>query len=270
MRICLLGNSHAASLIAAWRGAPDLTGVAQMQLVVQSGKGPRDIIVQNGDLSAGTPELKQVLAQFGTSGPVALRDFDAIVITGCGLSIFPLVSMFRHHTVWGWPSSDKVLARLMRDEDSPPARQMISQPCADAALGEIMSQTLAVDLAQRIRAQVGIPIFLIPQPRPAQKLLSHNRKGAGFNRLLRIGDAPKVSALFDTALAELANGLGDTTVLYQPPETIEQYLTTQNAYTDQAQRLANLERKQRQEDILHANGEYGALVLQQLRDRLNF
>ncbi len=84
----------------------------------------------------------------------------------------------------------------------------------------------------------------------------------------RAGDAPALSALFDEA-AHLAAAAAGAGFVPQPAATIARHILTAPRFMLGANRLAQRpDLPQPPGDVMHANGAWGALMLDALADRL--
>ena len=88
MRICVIGNSHTASLKLGWAAVhaeyPDVV----LTVFASLGHTMQNLVADNGRLVAKTPKLAKRMAETsGTDGIIRIQDFDAFVLYGLPLNL---------------------------------------------------------------------------------------------------------------------------------------------------------------------------------------
>ncbi|MEC7259306.1 MAG: hypothetical protein VXW58_15975, partial [Pseudomonadota bacterium] len=114
-----------------------------------------------------------------------------------------------------------------------------------------------------IRQVSEAPITLVRQPHPSVAVLKQKKRFLGLRQILWRKEGELAAALLDrahdTAFADFRN----VEMLTQPAETVEHGFLTRADYTRGAERLTEGGR-QPETDILHANADYGRLILAEL------
>lgn len=259
MKLCLIGDSHAAMLIAAHRADPagdDLTVFAKPGLT------PSDIEIKDGVLRAVSEELRTRLNGMGTSDRLDLRDFDAVVIAGTVPSAFAAVRLQQGHAISGWPSGARALARALSDGAGAP-RPLMTRAAYRAALLALTESSLGATLA---RAAPG-PALVIPQPFPSDALLQMEGKYPVFRRVVRNGDGAALAEDLHSAYSRVFSEVQGAACLLQPADTGSHHCLTRADLMRAGPRLAEGGR-QETDDILHGNAALGALLWTALRQRL--
>lgn len=255
MRVLVLGDSHAACLIEAWREGGWDGGHAVAFFARPAGR-PFAHVVAGGRIAAGSDAFAQFLAGLGQAAAHDLAAQDAVAVVGCGVSVFPMVRVLNHYRVLGW-------TERAPDEEMP----AISEAVLRVAMAEALDASVAARIVADLRADpamAGKTIHLLPQPFPSERLMaSGGGVGAGVRGLLRRGLGHAICDVYLEELERFAGRLG-VEVHVQPPETMRQGCLTATPFTEGARRLVNLEMAQRKEDILHANAGFGRLMLQQV------
>ncbi|MCB1343151.1 MAG: hypothetical protein KDK24_19190 [Pseudooceanicola sp.] len=247
MRLCFIGNSHTGMLVQALReSAPQ--GV-EATFFAHPGRGPEGVRLRNGQLRATTREMKRSLARLGMPDVVDVAAQDAFVLVGMTATVFSLLPMLQTHRVFGW-SAD------VADVE----RALVSETALEAEVAQVIATGLAVEFITKIRRVSAAPILLVAQPAPSEEAVGGKARHVGLRRILRRGQGAAVQALLARAHARALSGV---TVLAQPEETLVHGYLSAARYMRGAGRL-NPGGRQPEDDILHANVEYGALVLDQV------
>ncbi|SNS67459.1 hypothetical protein [Antarctobacter heliothermus] len=260
MKLCLIGDSHAAMLIAAHRQNPAddaLTVFAKPGLVAE------DIALTGPLLHAVSADMHARLAAMGTPDTLDLADFDAVVIAGLVPSAFAAVRLQQAHSVSGWPSGEISVAKALTDMPAAKTLPLMSRAAYVAAL-TALSQT---SLAARIASAAPCPVIVVAQPFPSDALLDKDGTYPIMRRLLRQGDGTALAADLITAHRAGLGALAGTTYLPQPADTLSHGCLTQAVFMRGGPRLSDGSR-QDSDDVLHGNAALGARLLSDLRTRL--
>lgn len=255
MRVLVFGNSHAACLMEACREGGAAAG-HEVAFFVRSGRGVADYALEAGRIR-GLGEMGAFLDRLGLPQEQDLTGYDALAIMGSEMSLFAVVQVLNVYRILDWPQG--------RGADGRPAiTEAVLRLALDEGLAAGAGGRLLADL-RKVPELAGKPIHLLPQPFPSERLLAMGRggAGAGVRRLLRERWAGLAAGAFHAGMGRLAARHG--AIFHpQPPETVVQACLTAEACSTRARRLFDLDRFQPQEDILHANGRYGRLLLAQI------
>ncbi|MBK5933284.1 hypothetical protein C8N32_101241 [Rhodovulum imhoffii] len=253
MKICVFGNSHTACLIEAWR-AVRLGG--EMDFFVQAGTGPAGMQLADGRIEPESARHRAFLERLGLPVRLDLTHYDALAVVGCGISKFRLTDVLNCCHVLGWPCPN------------PSDLPVITEPCLRAALSDALAGTTGASLVRRLRAaRADVPVFAIPQPAPSERLLKMRCTGGGFRRLIRQGLALHAAEVFRQVARAVCSAEG-AVFLPQPDATMTHGILTTGSFSTAATRLVDLKTPHPDQDILHANGAYGAVVLEALQAAL--
>lgn len=265
MKLCVIGNSHAGMLVhAANDGAAEGLDLTYM---ARQGRGPEGIRLRGKMLRAMRPETRRALARLNMPDRVKIDEFDAFVIVAMTATIFSIVPLLGAHSVYTWPSMRQLVKAKPEDETALLERPFLSEPALIATLQSAIEDNIALSVVQKIRRVSDVPIYLVSQPFPSETVMSAASKQSGIKQLVRSADAECALGALDTAHSKVFDVFENLTRLAPPPETITQRCLTRTAYTRGAGRL-NIDGKQAETDILHANAAYGALVFKALKERL--
>ena len=259
MRLCLIGDSHAAMLIAAHRADP--AGDA-LTIFAKPGLAASDIAVEDGILRAVSEDLGKRLDGMGTSDSLDLRDFDAIVIAGLVPSAFAAVRLQQGHAVSGWPSGVRALARALADGPGAP-RPLMTRSAYRAALVALTENSLGATLAR----SAPCPVSLVPQPFPSDALLQMEGRYPVFRRVVRNGDGAALAEDLHAAYNSVFRKIDGASCLLQSTDTRSHGCLTRADLMRAGPRLAEGGR-QESDDILHGNAALGAVLWAGLRQRL--
>ncbi|ASP22265.1 hypothetical protein ANTHELSMS3_03642 [Antarctobacter heliothermus] len=257
MKLCLIGDSHAAMLIAAHRLDPageNLTVFAKPGLVAG------DIALDGPRLRAASVDMHARLAEMGMPDTLNLADFDAVAIAGLVPSAFAAARLQQGHSVTGWPSGAHSIAKALTDAPAAKTRPLLSRAAYVASLTGLCQTSLAA----RIASIAPCPVVVIAQPFPSDALLDKDGTYPIFRRLLRHGDGSALAADLITAHRAGLTPLSGTTYLPQPADTLSHGCLTQAGFMRGGPRLSNGTR-QDSNDVLHGNAALGARLLSDLR-----
>ncbi|MBL4751324.1 MAG: hypothetical protein JKX71_12215 [Amylibacter sp.] len=246
----IIGNSHVAMIAKFWHANPDHYPDMNLTFMAQPGLGPKDIQFDGTVMYSTDPDFLQFQRTLGTKPRVDLEKFDFLVIVACGLSFYPLAGILRSCHVWGWDYNTQ--------------NQLISSVCLQTALMDSLQNTYGAKLVKTIRRRTAIPIYIVPQPLPSEQLSILKQKGGNFRKIDMNGINQQAYQAYETALEDAFSPHKNTTIIFQPKETIKSNIYTRSTFTKGAVRLYNLNKQQPETDILHANQDYGGLILGKL------
>ena len=256
MRLCLIGDSHAAMLIAAHRQDPRGTALT---VFAKPGLVASDLAVEGGMLHALSDDLRKRLAGMGTADRLDLHQFDALVIAGPVPSVFAAVRLQQGHAVSGWPSGAQAMARALGDVALPKARPLMTRAAYRAALTALTETSLA---AMLVRA-APVPVRVVPQPCPSDALLQMEGKYPVIRRVIQKGDGAALAEDLDHA----HRAVFGAHCLSQPAETRSHGCLTRADLMRGGPRLAEGGR-QEVDDVLHGNARLGARLLGAVRQSI--
>lgn len=255
MRGLVFGNSHAAAFRLAWRRqAAQWPGIS-LDFAAAAGEGMDTFVVQDGVLSSADQAVRDNLIVLNGTAEFDLRHYGFFLICGGTPSMFHAVHLYRAARIHSFGS--------MAQDDG---RTLMSRAGFQAALSGIMQGIMGHRLALRL-AVMDKPCFVVGHPRLSIAARADPKTFAGFLQVGRNGDAAALSALFEAAAVDAFAGVA--TYLPQPPHTIGDDVFTADAYRRGAIRLtAHDDVAQPVQDFLHANADYGALLIESLCDNL--
>jgi hypothetical protein len=258
LRGCLFGDSHIAALKTAWSRSPSRWPGLGMEFIGAHGHGIGDLEIRDDAARPRSRKLAENLTVLNGRSEFPLAGYDFFAITGGRMSVFRTVSHYRR---FGWLDLPS-LAHVTDPDDLD--RELISTPTLMAALVDSYRATIGFQLAARLTRATGKPVYLLEQPRPsADCLKTRDGSFAGFNRALADGDAEALNRVTVAAFLRAAEGIA--TALPQPRETIRDGLFTLSGLSSGSIRLTRRREVQHgAQDFLHANPDYGGIVLDQL------
>lgn len=260
MKLCVIGNSHAGMLAAAFRDTP-LPG-AEVTFFARQGKALDQVRLRAGELRMPNRDARKAMIKMGMPGRIRVDAFDAFVIVGMTATAFALAPMVAGHAVYGWPSA---MAEI--EATGQTARPLMSEPALEAALRAAIEGNTACAMIAKIRKHSRAPILLVPQPYPSEDVLARKDGFLGFRLIHRRGDGVAAAAALEAAHTRAFAPVDALHILRQPSETIAHGFLTASDFTRGATRL-NVTGKQPEADILHANAAYGRLVAGQIEAML--
>jgi len=249
MKLCVIGNSHAGMLVQAWRETP---GGLDLTFFARQGRGPEGVRLRGTELHAVRRDTRHALDKLGMPQSVDVAGFDGFVIVAMTATIFTLMPMLWDHAVHGWASAAS-------------NRPLVSRAALLASLRAGIEANIAHSMIAKIRRVGDAPILLVPQPNPCEDLLDGGARFPALRRVVARGEGPQAAALLRDAHAQVFHAMEGVTLLAQPEGTVAQDVLSARDYMRGAGRL-NPEGRQPEEDMLHANARYGALVLGQISE----
>jgi hypothetical protein len=257
MRVLVIGNSHAACVIEAWRmreGQERADGGLQLDFLAGAGSVLKEFGFDGLRVFALTPKGRAFQRRLGQPDMFVLADYDAIAVIGLELSIFRLVHIVGRNHVLGW------------DYENRNDLAVITRACLRDALSDAVDATGAAMILRRlgpVAAAKGLRLLAVTQPYPARAILDDAR-GAGFALIARAGIGPQCREMYETVAAARMSALG-AGYLPQPQQSVIDDILTDRTFTAGAKRLVDLTKSQPPEDVLHANAAYGASVIDRIR-----
>lgn len=236
--ICVIGNSHVTAMKLGW----DIVKQKYPAVVATFFGAPAKSLGQTevrGDVIVPTSqEVEQFFVR--TSGGKSRIDngYDRFLLCGMGFSTARLLSV-----------SD----RYRTEADARDGRRPISTEFLQAVVQSGLRQTLAAEVARKLRRISGAPITLIPVP---------FRSDHGENHLPErfLGDAGRELAdRFKVAASDVGEEL-NFAIQFQPEETMSGQLLTKAIYSRGSAPLGSMTESHPDDDATHMNAAFGALV----------
>ncbi len=223
MRICIVSNSHLASLKLGWDAIR--TRFPEIEIVFfgsPAGSIHRTRLI-NGKLASETPEVRQsFMLTSGGSAEIDPQDFDTFLFYGLSLLV---------------PRLEFGISKAVR--------QLVARSIASASM--------ALKMAKDVRSVSEKPIWLGHVPLPSLPLKTAESR---------------VMTAYEASVATLdaVINLPQTMLLRQPPETLNDELTTLTQYSIGAVKLLSMYEagghKLFRHDTKHMNGDFGAMWLE--------
>ncbi|MHA6261712.1 hypothetical protein ACXYMO_00780 [Arenibacterium sp. CAU 1754] len=262
MKICVIGNSHVGMLNQAYREVrpEDMS----LTFFAQQGRGPEHFGIRGTELFAAKRDLRRTLRRLGMPIQVDLQDFDAIAVVSMTATVFSILPFVTGYSVYGWPSTEGDIEEMRKPGAPPMTRPLISEPALDAAIQAEIKRNIAHRLVDEVRKVLDIPILLVPQPFPSADVLKDKTRHIGLRRLRWRKDGQDAVRMVRQAHDRVFAARSGVTLLEQPQQTVAHDFLTQPEFARGGAKL-NLTGRQPDSDILHANMDYGKLVLDQIR-----
>ncbi|GGH59957.1 hypothetical protein GVY41_15865 [Frigidibacter albus] len=254
-RVLVLGNSHIAAVKAAHEAAPGCWSA--LDFLGGQGEALASVTAEAGVLAPQDEAARQNILHLNGRDAFALADYDAFVVVGCKLGIYRALAPYRRARFLGLPS---VARGKVGGYAAPVSRAMFGM-----AVQEGVAACLGGALALRIRASVqsGVPVLIAEQPRPSFDCRRAPDRFGEVLRAERLRDGPPLTEMFEAGVRAALPGI---TLLPQPSKTRAGALFTRPRYGNGSVRLTAGDRQylHPEDDFIHANAEYGALVLDQI------
>lgn len=260
IRGLIVGNSHTAMLITAWREQVSYSKDIEIDFFAKSSLKKSEFQFDGKILHAASPSFQNFLDLNDQKASVDLNDYDFIVVVACSLGIYSILSVLENACVWGWNHG---LVRNMN-----PKVELISGACFQTAARDAINSTVGAHLITKIMAQVDVPTYLVPQPLPREDVLNDKRRANLFDKEQVNFNKQNIFEAFKKCLCALASDRVNTTVIFQTPETIINGIYTRPEFSIGSRRLFDLKLKHGKKDVDHANQDYGAITLNEILSSL--
>jgi hypothetical protein len=250
-RACFIGNSHLGSVRLAWPLVRDDFPGLDVTFFGAPGKSLGELQIRDGVVGTASKRAAQLLQRISGRGEFRIADFDYFALFGIGFSPSTVLTTFENFGVWRAGIED-------------PEKRLLSRPAFVETVAGQLRRSLAATLGAKLRAETDRPIFIVPQPCPAEGVLAPSSAN-----ILEIGEpiaefvrwkaaataAADLQRFFVRAAQSAASSLG-VSLLPQPAETLTSGIFTKEAYryTSSVQKM----------DYAHMNAEYGKVVLRHL------
>lgn len=251
--VCVIGNSHAACWLAAWRRhRADLEQLARVRLFVLGGYEIDKFFISNGLLTVSDDDAKRRLAE--TSGGLTHIDpdsFDHFVIVSLTSGYRNLTSFFTEFGVTSGPVRHAELT-------------YISRPCMELSLRGILRDSLAVRLRRKIGAVSDKPVLLSPSPCQSEDIL-RDRESL-FAALCQNGEQASLYTMYKQAMSAVAEE-ERFDVLFQDDAT----MIPGGGYTRREHSRQGIDSTMNEaapSDTSHMNVEFGLRELRNVLERL--
>lgn len=252
MKVCLIGNSHLATLKRAWdlrekRSGLELTffGAAS-----QTTKTVEDI--GDGRLMSADPRVRERFRMTSGREYIDVGAYDVFAFVGVGLEFRQYQSRF-HKQV------------LFQHAKLRPRHNLVSAAAHEQAIRDTFATRPAVHMATAIRSYADKPIVLVHSPCPAETIVGQKT----FEVIAKDKSDPFLRALYELYLnnAQLMTESRGWSYLPQPPETLFGPGLTLEAYSQNSRDVgwtADTKGPPTRGDDWHMNAAYGTLVLDAL------
>jgi len=259
MKLCVIGNSHVGMLRAAARELGD--DGPEITFFAKAGAGIERARVRGSVIAAKDRDLRAAQARFGMPEKVDVAGFDATILVAGTASIYGALRILQACRVSGWPSCRTAPENGGPRTPGPLGRALVSEPAFVATLTDHARAGASFHFAEAFRRASAVPIFLVPQPYPSERVFESTRpREYGFLRARRNGDGAAISACLNRAIDRAFGEIGNLTVLHQPTDTIAHGFTTARIFTRDAVRVDG-DTAQHAADLLHVGPAFGKRVL---------
>jgi hypothetical protein len=249
-KVFFFGNSHLAAIKLGYDRLRDEFPRIEATFFGMRGNVLHQVISMEGSIlridRSASPKL-----MFSTSPgcyEFDLATFDSFVLCGLNLNVFRLLPLIETH--------------VPDDFHMPKGGcQLVSSACFAKMSVAAGRSGQAFRRSREIEARLNRRVVVIPEPLPAGIGRNHE-KFQPLERLLGTGNEGAMARYFDVMLEGFATpGIA---VVKQPKETLRSPLLTLPEFTRDAKRLrSELASDHGEDEVLHMNGEFGAIMLRE-------
>lgn len=248
-RLCVLGNSHIASIKLAWEADAAQHPGLTLDFVGAEGTVMRETGLVDGKIAALTPKAQKAFSITAGRSEIDLSAYAGFLLHGAGLQLSMLVGSQRAHRFYG----QKVKAENTLSYD------YYLQACID----RFYNNTAAGYLLRMLLAGSEAPILVLPTPFPATTVLEDSRAPdhAMVRNIVGAGDQQLFLKLYRDLCRALSRGR--VAVLPQPEDTIADGIMTEARFTKGSVSVLREGREHGEDDHRHMNPDYGRVILEQ-------
>lgn len=262
LRICILGNSHMAAFSHAVTQNPDRwQGVAFDFFGAQAGLDCYHVV--EGKFVTQDEDVRARLRHLMGRDHFDVADYDGYIIASLGFSIFPVIFACRQARCLATPGISSFF------DASGKGRPFISHALLKHLVAERLQTRQGYKLAAHLVEITGKQTFLASQPRPIFHSIHGKNGGKGLKHLFKDGAGGFASDLFETTAKTICQEAG-VTYIAQPEQSIDRDLFTHDAFMRGSVTLARNQKQHAVDDVLHANAEFAALMLDNIAAQLDF
>lgn len=250
LRLCIVGNSHVASLASAWKGLAERWPTVEITFFAARGATLETLTARRGALQARNQKMREQLKWVsGGHEAIVAADYDAFWLIGLRLGVETIAPLYG--SCWA-------------ESHAPdPSRTPVSDAAFARTAEERIRQSAAFAVYDKLRPITGAPVRVFPQPNPSIALLETTEsRTEPFRRAAHNGDEAALWRQYSAALARVADEKG-ATLCGQPDETREREIFSSAVWSHRAVRLRpGLDQEHGIEDNIHMNAQFGALMLE--------
>ena len=258
MKVCLIGNSHVSMLVRTPDEQQAMGITVQVFAYPQTGPLIYEIS-ENGTLSTDDPDICAQLEAIGQPNVVDLTALDAVAIVGMTATPFSVQSILADHMVHGWPASREQAEAARVTGAAPLETPLLSRAALSACLLDTIERSLGFDYVQSIRKVSNVPILIVRQPSPSERIRDAETEFPNLRKVSKNGNGGLYLEVLTEAHAQAFRHAKRLAILEQPPETLVQNFLTMVEFGADAIRLSGANSHDAT-DVLHANRAYGDLV----------
>jgi hypothetical protein len=266
-RICFIGNSHLAAVKLGWDAVQrDYPGI-EADFFGAPTRQFENIAVEDGLLVAKAAEAERFLrSTSGGRASAALLDYDVVVLVAMGFSFAIALDVYASYRADDQKNSDGEF-------------ELVSPAYFDEIAKARFAHASAVTYLKKIRKALqgrDTKIWLYPEPMPCISVLTSDVVPASKLETLRIASLKQAVAWHDEeallrAFAAMRADLAQRghAIFEQPAETRISTIFSRPEYARGSVRLTkNLNRAHPEDDYMHMNANYGAIVVRQILSRV--
>jgi hypothetical protein len=256
----IIGTSHSAALRLAWAKWADDWPAMRLDFAALHGH-VSDFVVQDGCLTAASPEARATLSRISGANAFPLQDYDFVALCSGSPSCYHAIKLYNTARWPGLPSQRRPPKRGNQ------AMALVSSACFAAALTAAMRQAQALTLLAEIAATCPAQRFIIPEPPLSFDALAEKRRFKGFADLHQNGDAATLGQMQGDCAERACAGLGARIQL--PPPVLAHAFFAHPDMRRGAKRLGTQDTlDQPTDDYLHGNDIFGRHMLTALHATL--
>ncbi len=250
-RLCVIGNSHIATVRNAWRDVardfpaiqPEFYAQHANQLVNATLNTRSEVTVEGSQFWLFKPDSDDRQCD-----SIAVQPFDAVVLIGLQFAAQCVLRHYRKYHYFGLKGRRQ--QALTRDAFKKAAQQSVNE-------------TAALHLVGLLKGRISGPLFLVPTPLPSERGFDDAEKPGmiSWRAAVANGDAEALLGMYD----EICGGIEaeGTVIVRQPQDTRANFRSTLQHFADNASRTMNDEIRP-DNDYVHMNDAYGALIWREI------
>ncbi|MDF1635500.1 hypothetical protein [Mycoplana sp. MJR14] len=254
LKICVVGNSHVGALKFGWENIRS-SHRHELTFLGVPGTSVRDLTVEHGIVLPTTNTARKFFLKTSGSEGIALDSYDVVLLVGAGLTLTSALSLTNRWRPYG------LVDETIRDSQS--QFNLVSDQLFAELISSRVRKSFANRLLRKVTRQSAVRALYVTTPLPSSELRLA-RSDDPVLSLIAGTHGPSIASLYRNSLERV---MGKDKVIFPPAHALVDGAMTDARYSRGSLRLDG-EREHPDTDLNHMNAAYGALVLEEVFNRL--
>lgn len=244
-RICIIGNSHAASISSGLELMPELSEKFSFDFFAAHSNFMQEMELR-GPVIAPTSESTRQRWKVSSRGKTEIdtSNYTNFLIVGLGFNALTAIYALRKYRLYGFHS------------DSDKAATFLSHACFEAMMRSTLNSSPAMYFARLLGGVSNAQVTLIPHPYPSEEIINGGHEYSDFWKFgIDNGMLSHATRLYRDVAKQVTSEVG-CGLMFQPSSTVVQDLFTQFKFS-----LNSNMSNEQSSDPYHMNKLFGAEML---------